>query len=693
MSENIYFVNREPEKAVSVLLGKTEDFYRDLETTGFMDKLATIYAYYYGAHFENMGDSHTIGFGGDDGELREISINHLANIAQHMINMIVASRPTFKCKASNIDSKSQIQTNLGDTLLQYYMNSREKQLEARLNQVVEDSVVFGSGFLKIGWDAMLGEKINEEAIQEAITHNTYLEEDAPEEDRMVIPDEEFQGDIYFDNPDYLSVVYDIYNQNQVLDWVIVRSFKNRHDLAARYPDMKEEIMNIKTIENGVDRTISFGRASNKEDDNTIPVWEFFHRSTPSVPNGKYMFYADEHTIFENVDLPYREVPVYRMSPKKIRGTQLGWTNVFDLAQPQEAMNALYSTVITNQFAFGVQNVLVPQDANINFQSLGGGLNVLPYDPTEGKPEPLNLTATPPEIFNTIDDMKNAMETISGVSSVVRGSPEASLRSASAIAMVQSNSIQFMSQLQSEYIHLLEDVGTGIINMLIDFADSPRVAQIVGRNDAANVEDFKSEDLREINRVTVEVANPLTKTVAGRLNLFEQVAQYKGDSVSVKELFSIIETGLPDQDMHDGANEDSLIQSENEELMEGREQVIAAVYEDHRRHIERHRSILNYSSRKRDLELVKRVKAHMDEHAEFLTNPKYARDLAITEQVSIQVPQGQPQGDMMPQRTEGEPAIDQTLAGMGGQMQQPGATLPEEFADIPLTAQQNFEEQL
>ena len=53
-----------------------------------------------------------------------------------------------------------------------------------------------------------------------------------------------------------------------------------------------------------------------------------------------------------------------------------------------------------------------------------------------------------------------METLSGVNSVARGNPEASLQSGTALAMVQSQALQFMSGLQQSYIQLIEDVGTG-----------------------------------------------------------------------------------------------------------------------------------------------------------------------------------------------------------------------------------------
>ena len=71
----------------------------------------------------------------------------------------------------------------------------------------------------------------------------------------------------------------------------------------------------------------------------------------------------------------------------------------------------------------------------------------------------------------------SMETISGISSVTRGNPEASLKSGTALALIQSMSLQFISGLQQNYVKLIEDVGTNLINILKDYAKTPKTIAI------------------------------------------------------------------------------------------------------------------------------------------------------------------------------------------------------------------------
>ena len=161
---------------------------------------------------------------------------------------------------------------------------------------------------------------------------------------------------------------------------------------------------------------------------------------------------------------------------------------------------MYSAVLTNQSAFAVQSVAIPRGADISVDQISEGMSVIEYNEQAGKPEPLQLTGSSPETFRFIEMLERASETISGVNSVARGNPDKNLQSGNALALVQSMSLQFMSGLSQSYVKMIEDVGTGLINMLKDFAAAPRVAMIVGKSNRSYMKEFKGEDLNNVNRV-------------------------------------------------------------------------------------------------------------------------------------------------------------------------------------------------
>jgi hypothetical protein len=117
-----------------------------------------------------------------------------------------------------------------------------------------------------------------------------------------------------------------------------------------------------------------------------------------------------------------------------------------------------------------------------------------YDPAIGKPEAMNLTNTRLRFSTSLECLKACLRRLSGVNSVARGNPEASLKSGAALALVQSMAIQFSQNLQQSYARLVEDVGTGTIKILQTYASVPRVAAIAGKSNRPLMKQFTGEDL-------------------------------------------------------------------------------------------------------------------------------------------------------------------------------------------------------
>jgi hypothetical protein len=409
-------------------------------------------------------------------------------------------------------------------------------------------------------------------------------------------------------------VFDSGREDQDHTWVLCRSYKNKYDIAAKYPEMKEEIEKLPTKSDLNLASIDF---YSKDDTELVPVYEFFHKSTESMQGGRYLLFLDPKIVLIDMAMPYRRLPVYRISPSDILGTAFAYTPMFDILPLQEAINSLYSTILTNQNAFGVQNLWVKDGSNINVSQLSGGLNLVE---SEEMPVALNLTQTPPEVFNFLGMLERVSETISGVNSVARGNPESSLKSGTALALVQSMAIQFLSGLQQEYIELIEDIGTGLIEMLRDFADTPRVAAIVGVNNLTELKEFTGDDLGLVNRVLVDASNPLADTIAGRVQMADNLLQYLGNEggFDVQKYFDVIQTGNLNTLTESVDSSNNLIRGENERLISGRA-VMAAFTDDHMSHIKSHKGVLDDLELRFNPQIVQRVMDHMNEHISLLRN--------------------------------------------------------------------------
>jgi hypothetical protein len=625
MAENKYFAAKDAIDVAGSSLSKANLWFNRLESNGYLEKIRRSWMMYHGAYFKSVGTSHQITFSGEQGELTSLAVNHYHNIAQHMLEMITTNRPAMQAKATNTDYKSLCQTKLANSLLDYYL--REKRLEKYLKRAVEYAVVFGSGFIKMEWNSTSGEiyDFNEEL-------NIY----------------EYEGDVQFSNLSPFDVVVDSTKENQDHDWVICRSFKNRYDVAAKYPEYEDRILSLPT-KSELETAFFDGMGAYEETDD-IPIYEFYHKKSESLPEGRYILFLSEDIVLLDSPLPYRNLPVYRISPSDILGSPYGYTPMFDLMPLQEAINSEYSSILSNHNAFAVQNIWVPDNANISISQLTGSLNIIEGNGQAGPPKALNLTETPKEIYEFLQMLERAQETVSGINSVVRGNPEASLRSGNALALVQSQALQFMSGLQQSYVQLIEDVGSGLLNILRDFASVPRIAMIAGESNRTYMKEFTGDDLSNVNRVIVDVGNPLARSTAGRVQMAEQLLQM-GLIRSPEQYLQIINTGKLESMTDETQRELLLIRAENEKLVDGDMDVLTIPTDRHNLHIKEHTNVLADPDLRHDAELVQRVLNHITSHINDLrtVDPDL---LSINTEQPLSPPGGSPAGQPGMQAPQG-----------------------------------------
>lgn len=684
MSNNVYFAADKVEETINYLDDKAKGWYNHIQKNGLLTKMVTSWAYYYGQFYDT---AHQITYAGESGELLNMPIGHYRNIAQHILINITGSRPAFTCTATNGDRKSLIQAQLGNGILSYYMKSA--RFERKFKKAAEYSIVMGSGFLLTEWNSTKGRMLRRNPIDPDLIFG-YDEDNNPvdENENILEGTPVFAGDITSRVLSPLDVLFDFTKDDPELnDWYLARVFINKFDLIAKYPELKDRLLEIQT-KNNMSKRICLTPYNETTD---IPVYLFFHRATEALPEGRMVMYADKDTVMEDTILPYPDLPIQRISPSDILGSSFGYTPMFDLLPIQDAINSVYSTVLTNHNAFGVQNILNPIGNNVKFTQLSDGMNFIEYDASEGAPSALQLTKSSPESYNLIGILEKVMETISGVNSVSRGNPEASLKSGTALALVQAQSLQYMTGLQQSYIQLLEDAGTFMINILKEFADEPRIVSISGINNSQRIKQFNNDDIVAIDRVTVDVGNALMQTSAGRWQVAENLLQM-GLIKTPEKLLQLLNTGNLEALIDGTTNELDVINSENEALLLG-QPVIAISIDAHAMHIREHKSVLSDPVLRFDQDLVQRTLAHIQEHIVLLqqTDPNL---LAINGEQPVGPQGGSPVAPTQPstQSTDIAPQMAMQDAAQGVPNLPQPAKPPGQFENMPQTPEQLMAQQ-
>lgn len=591
-----YFALKTGQEFVEACFKRLDDYCAHMERSGRLSTMKRVYKNYYLGGIENA----RLRQGGDKNQFIMAQVNHFANILGHMLNNVTMSRPNLKARAQNADFKSLAQTKVGDQVLEYYLG--EKELEDRTKDTAELSLLFGEAELMELWDALMGDDVTAMADPETGEPTGQTEK---------------QGDIVFDVFAPMDVAKDFtMGSPNGCQWKILRKMVNRWDLAAKYPQFESEILSTAVSPSSLRRQ-RIGHASLETDEDQIWLYTFIHKKSPALPDGRLVQFIDntEVTLIDS-PLPHKKI-LHRIAPREWHGTVFGYTIAYDLLPIQENLNMLYSIIASNQAMFGVQSLLVPKGSGIEYSALQGGLKIVEYDTKPGvdtKPSVLQLTSTPAEIFKHIEHLIVQMETISGVNSVVRGQPEASLESGAALALVASQSLQFMSGFQQAYTRLMESTGTGLLDILKNYAKAPRLISIVGKNNVQYLPEFVGDDISLIDRVTAEVNNPLARTTSGKLQIAQDLLT-KG-KITADQYLQVLETGSLEQATEGLSSQLLLIKEENERLMKG-ENVPALRTDLHMTHIAEHASVLANIDARFKPEVMNAVDAHIRQHEALL----------------------------------------------------------------------------
>lgn len=551
-----YFALVGRDEIASRLVGQWREYCDFLSRSGRLAKIRKSFAIATGGNVNDSGAvSWAVVRGGDQGELINSQENHYRNIGNNLINIITAQRPAIQASASNTDYRSLSQTLVADGIIEQHLT--ERKLESKLKRGVKSSVFGSEGFVLVEWDATSGDEY------------------APDPDAFMsmldggaAPPAQRTGEVKITNCGPLDVAREVYADSwDSLSWLLVRTWASRSDLEARFPELADGIRGT-SLDSEADRLASYGWQPGSSD--VIPLFKFFHKRTPAVPDGRLVEYLGADIVLYDGPNPYAELPVYRVTPDEMEGTPFGDTHLFDLLGPQDVVNAIDSTIVTNELGRGIGNMLVPRNANVSIEAISSSMNEVKYDGQQ-KPEPMQWPSTPSEFFEYRASKVSVMETLSGVNSVVRGSPSEAIgadASGAKLALIAAQATQSNNALEQSYTNFVRDVCLAIIKTYHAFGGSvPRLVRMVGKSNAYMVKEFTAEDLGGIDRVRVDVGSPMLRTTSGKITIADKLVEM-GVIKSGEQYLMLIKAGTYEPAIEGEQAQQLRIRGENERLMDG-----------------------------------------------------------------------------------------------------------------------------
>lgn len=608
--ETKYWAAAGPDKIASNIMAKVDSYKEYVEQSGLLTELRKSYNTFYGSvHIKSVDQS-----------LKAIHINHYASYVRNIHNIVTGSRPAWETRAINTDLESQADTQLASGLLDYYM--REKHIETKLTDSCLKALFLKEGWISLGWNATGGE-----------VYGTNPETGLPI----------YEGDFECNTHTILDVVRDVRKRDLNHDWYVLRQFKNKYDLAAKYPELAEKIEALKP-DNRFDIEYELGGVDtahklNEDDTDLVATYTLLHKKTEAMPQGRMVEICnDEITLFDG-PLPYKDVYLFPITSGQQFDTAFGHSYLMDLLPVQDAFDMCVSAILTNQAANSVQNFQVPKGAAPKVTQVMDGMNVWEYDPKAGKMESMDLLKTAPEVFNFAGFLTQQGDLISNVSQIGRGNAPTNM-SGTAMALLQQQAIQSTSGVSMSYTFAQENVGTALIELLQTFAVVPRIAMIAGKSKRSMLKSFSNKDLQGIGRVYVDRANPLTKTGAGRMEIANNLLAAPNMISTPEQYLGVLTTGNLEPLYQRDNSQRMLVLSENEKLMEGAP-VQALMTDNHPTHILEHSCVLDSPEARENPQVVQSTLAHIQEHMNLAKSMDPAMAMTL-KQASLFQPPPQPQ---------------------------------------------------
>lgn len=551
--------------------------YRYLKRLHQSGRAARIIASWQQAYGWGVDGARTTSFqtpSGERGELVDMATNDFAAFLRQALVMLTGSPPQWKSVVKNTDFAARAAAELADGLVQAY--ERNGGLEEADEGAVLSALMVSEGWIVEGWDRNLGRDVGVD----------------PDTGQVVR-----EGDVYFRSLAPWDVVYDVDCRDvKAMQWVAFRTARNRHDLIAWRPELKDKLL-AQTTDNGQAGDVfnwdlrmrpNFGDGGSAD---YVDVWELRHLPTPALPRGRLLvFTTPSCVLFDSVqaagpDLalyqsapeagvdgakvadfgyPYKDLHCYPLAPERILGSSNGHTSFFDLLSLQQGFDTAATAMATATNAGGLTNWWMQATGdnaggNVNVDDLAGGLRLI-KSPT--KPEVLEGAKVDPQAIAFSQFCLERMQKRLGLNDTALGETPKGMP-AQLAALLQTQVVQFYSGLQRQVYSVQAAARTGLIQILQRFAREERLAYIIGSDKAWTLKPWKAEALEPFECVSFEPLGSVMRTQAGRMDFADKLlAQGK---ITGRQYLTLVSTGRLEENWSDETANLARIQL-NKELM-------------------------------------------------------------------------------------------------------------------------------
>lgn len=495
------------------------------------------------------------------------------------------NKTKFKCLSVNSDSTTMVNNLIAQKAMDYVFRS------IRLDEIscrgLMNDITYGANAYWIKWDVDLGEKVSirqpvmgpNGPVMEPGGIDMQTGQPLPPKPAMETVKKRSGSPVIHPLPP-TQVMRDYTVRDSL--WYIVQEPISKWELMAQYPELADEICNVKSSRTQELVMSGFQSASWNED--TVVLHHFYHADTKAVPGGRWVGWVGE-TLLWSVEMPTTDhPPVVWLSTLQISGTHLPYPEISDLLGPQIALNEAYTLVAEEMIRLNRANLAAKKGSVYNVDAMSQGGHVIEVDDLRTD-LPVYLSKPPigqaPQLI--IENMPRLITQVAGLNEVAQGNPSSNITSGTFAALMVNTAENNQGLRSDAHVSSQEALGNIVLDFMSKNIPNGFLADISGTIDSPYLTVLNADTFQGIHRIQVIRDSKIAESWPARMEMAQQIFQLQkpDDRAAAIEMLT---TGNLEPITRQYTAAQTLISQENERILSGDLEVEPSITDDPHMHV-------------------------------------------------------------------------------------------------------------
>jgi len=512
-------------------------------------------------------------------KLQRFIVNHLHDLTETKVSQMTRLKPSVEVLPTNNEWEDRASAKVVQYLIKHlwYINNIDKFA----NDMHRHCRIFGESYLFIDWNPNKGDL--DPLYVEA--KNSGFDQIKTESGQIIKLDKEIKtGDIEYQLELPWRVLLQRKNSFLEVDYLFRVKIEETDKLVAKYPKHEEAIVS----DGSNAQVFDVESMTNRFLERHTVYYEFWHKKTANLPDGKKIVFVDNAILEEN-DHPFTHgnIPCVRLTDLDVPHV-LNGVSRYEMILPMQNMYNNISTLISkNIYMMAHAKWMMPRGA-CKIDQLGNDNTIVQFQGPVA-PQMAQTQPNPPEVYGFRQNIKEEMQVIYGSHGISRGEVPKGITAASAL--------QFLNELENEratsdiskHGHLISELARMTVAVCGDKYDTTdgRLVRIVGEDNKFLIRHFDAANLTKDYDIRFDNSTGFPETKSAKIQRILDTMQRYPQLFSPERWEELLDLGNTEKMQTLATAAIQSADSESEDLLAGLEVAPPEEWEDHLAHWRSH----------------------------------------------------------------------------------------------------------